>query len=253
MEDVQRASDAQVSRRTVTKAMAWAVPAVAVAATVPLAAASLRKDPGINGWVRNTTESIRGERCMYTLTVTSAPSNPGPTPDGAPFGLYVYDVEDSNVISNAQLTYWVIGNRPASGSGSLTWQTRQGHSNCWSGPTYVGTEVKPDGITYTGYRWTYNCAINPLNRALDSDGVERLYLGNFHVRTQLRGDDCNNVSYWTQRHITIDPDGSGPVPSEVHTFQRRNGTLGPYNGNLRSTQRSAPAPVAPVDTKTADC
>ena len=251
MEDVQRASDAQVSRRTVTKAMAWAVPAVAVAATVPLAAASLRKDPGINGWVRNRVERLG--KCNYSLTVTSDPSNPGRTPDGAPFGLYVYDVEDSNVISSAQLTYWVIGDRPASGRGSLTWEARQGHSDCWSGPTHVGTEVKPDGLTYTGYRWTYTCRIDAGSRILDRDGVERLYLGDFHVRTQLSGANCDNVTYWTQRHITIDPDGSGPVPSEVHTFQRRNGTLGPYNGSLRSTQRSAPETVAPVDAKTADC
>ncbi|UNK70099.1 hypothetical protein [Microbacterium sp. H1-D42] len=42
MNDVERASNQEISRRTVTKAMAWAAPAIAVAATVPLAAASCR-------------------------------------------------------------------------------------------------------------------------------------------------------------------------------------------------------------------
>ena len=49
--DVERAQETGISRRTVAKAVAWSVPAIAVAATVPIAAASLRKDPGINGWV----------------------------------------------------------------------------------------------------------------------------------------------------------------------------------------------------------
>lgn len=242
MKDTEHASKTGVSRRTVTKAMAWAGPAIAVAATVPVAAASLRKDPGINGWVLNSVQPLG--RCQYRLTVTSTPSDPPTTPDGAPFGLYVYDVEDQNVISQAKITYWVIGNRPASGGGALTWETRPGHSPCWSGPVRVGTEVKPDGITYTGYRWTYECAIDPTNRTLGSDGVERLFLGDFHVRTSLTGQDCDNVTYWTQRHITIDPDGTGSLPAQVYTFQRRNGSLGPMAAGARSARSASPRVAA---------
>ncbi|MEJ1089332.1 hypothetical protein WDU99_13505 [Microbacterium sp. Mu-80] len=40
MNDVERASKQGISRRTVAKAMAWSAPAIAVAATVPVAAAS---------------------------------------------------------------------------------------------------------------------------------------------------------------------------------------------------------------------
>ena len=40
MTETKNSESAGVSRRTVTKAMAWAVPAVAVAATVPVASAS---------------------------------------------------------------------------------------------------------------------------------------------------------------------------------------------------------------------
>ncbi len=232
MNDVERASNTHVSRRTVTKAMAWAVPAVAVAATIPLAAASLRKDPGINGWVLNTR---RGSDCTYTLEVDSDPSDAGPTDDGAPFGLYIYDVETPNVITNAALTYWIIGDHPASGGGAVTWTSYGDHSSCWGTPTRIGTETKPDGRVYTGYRWNYTCAINPANRVVGSDGVERLFLGTFHVRaafSQSR-DLCGNVTYWTQRHITIDPDGSGSLPATVHTFQRRNGSLGPMTAAKR--------------------
>lgn len=237
MDDFERASEPQFSRRTVAKAMAWAGPAIAVAATVPLAAASLRKDPGINGWVLNSWRSIG---CDATIRVNSNPSDGGPTGDGAPYGLYVYDVEDSNVISNATLTYWIIGDHTS--SNRVTWSRMSNHSSCWSGPTMVGAEVKPDGFTYTGYRWTYDCAISPSTRVMGRDGVERLFLGHFDQYasfTQPRSL-CGNVSFWTQRHITIDPDGTGSLPATVHTFQRRNGALGPMSSALRAAPRSAP-------------
>lgn len=38
--DVERAQETGISRRTVAKAVAWSVPAIAVAATVAIAAAS---------------------------------------------------------------------------------------------------------------------------------------------------------------------------------------------------------------------
>ena len=60
----------------------------------------------------------------------------------------------------------------------------------------------------------------------DGDGVERLYLGDFNVRARFTQPPnlCGNVTYWTQRFITIDPVGAeGPT---THTFERRNGTLG---------------------------
>jgi hypothetical protein len=47
MADIERPDNSGVSRRTVTKAMAWAVPAVAVAATAPIAAASCIPQFGI--------------------------------------------------------------------------------------------------------------------------------------------------------------------------------------------------------------
>jgi len=49
MSEVEEQSPTGVSRRTVAKAMAWTVPAIAVAATVPLAAASDRTCLPIDG------------------------------------------------------------------------------------------------------------------------------------------------------------------------------------------------------------
>ena len=40
--------------------------------------------------------------------------------------------------------------------------------------------------------------------------------------------------------VTIDPDGTGSLPATVHTFQRRNGALGPMSSALRAAPRSAP-------------
>ena len=216
-----------MNRRTVAKGMAWAAPVVALASAAPPAAASLRKDPGINGWVLNSPTS-QGN-CNYTLEVNSTLSGNGP--DGAPYGLYLYDVQSTAVISNAVLTYWIIGNQTA------TWATNSGHSPCWSSPVRGTPATKADGLVYTPYVFTYSCSIDPAK--VSSDG--RLRLGGFHVTATFKQPDnrCNNVTYWTQRSITVDQDGSGPQVPDVLTFERRNGTLGAYTGSLAPQARSA--------------
>lgn len=226
---VQQPVDARpgVSRRSLAAGAAWAVPAVAMAAAAPAQAASLVKYPGINGWVNNTTRggSVQGTQCDYTLEVDSTPNGTGP--DGAPFGLYVYDVEAANTFSNAKLTYWIIG---AQATGA-TWTTLGGHSACWGTPTKGTASVQPDGLTYTPYTWTYTCPILSSQYVTDPiDNVKRLYLGDFHVIATFTQPTawCSNVTYWTQRFITIDRDGSGPEQPSVKCFERRNGTNGPW-------------------------
>lgn len=224
----QRASQQEqttqgISRRTLAVGAAWTVPAVAAAAAAPVRAVSLLKDPGINGWVLNTPRST-GD-CSWTLEVNSRPSSPPATTDGAPFGLYIYDVEDPNVFSGAKLVYYIIGNQNA------TWTNLTGHSSaCWDYKGRGALVTQPDGLEYRPYTWEYRCPINASDRITDSDGVERLYLEDFRVRASFTqpSSRCSNVTYWTQRFITIDPDGSGPMSPVVHTFQRRNGTLGTY-------------------------
>lgn len=223
----------RISRRSLVHGAAWAVPTAMVAATAPAIAASTRIDPGINGWVQNIPTSYRLFPCYFRLEITSLVSGVT-TPDGAPFGLYLYDTEDVSQAGDATLTYWVLGDHTRSDT-SITWRTLQGHSSRWSGPTTVGTARKPDGKLYTGYRWTYTGAIDLMKKTVGRDGMERVFLGDFHVGTDTfrqSDDTCGVLNYWAERSITLD--------GEVHTFQRRAGTEGAYN---TSTRRLASSPV----------
>ena len=214
------------SRRAVATGLAWSVPAVAMVSAAPSFAASLRKDPGINGWVLNTTTNHGG--CRYDLEVNSAPSNPRPTPDGAPWGLYLYDVSKDASYSNAKLVYWVRGTHTAT-QNPIRWQAAAGHSSLWSGPVLGAPQVKADGFVYTPYTWTYTGTIDPANVA--SDG--RLYFETFHVKavnfSMWENSRCLPLDYWTYREITVDPDGpTGPQQPMTLSFERRNGPSGPY-------------------------
>ncbi|NYF99045.1 hypothetical protein [Janibacter cremeus] len=218
-----------VSRRTVAKGAAWATPVILGGTAAPAYAASVRKDPGINGWVLNSPSG--GWNCRYSLDVDSDPNYSGGTPDGAPFGLYLYDVLPNAVITDARLVYWIIGNQNASVSAG------SGHSTCWNFAGRGPLATKADGLQYRPYTFNYNnnCPIDPGNVATDG----RLYLGNFHVEFSFTqpGNRCDDVTYWAQRSITIDQYGDGNP--EVLTFERRNGTRGPYSGG---NARMAPPP-----------
>ena len=192
----------------------------------PSFAASLRKDPGINGWVLNSTTNHGG--CRYSLEVNSAPSNPGTTPDGAPWGLYLYDVSKDASYSGAKLVYWVRGTHTAT-QNPITWQAATGHSTKWSGPKLGAAQTKADGFKYTPYTWTYTGTINPAD--VKSDG--RLYLETFHVKatnfSMSENGQCLPLDYWTYREIVVDPDGpTGPQQPTTLRFERRNGPSGPY-------------------------
>ncbi|MBW8172258.1 hypothetical protein K0651_04240 [Ornithinimicrobium sp. Arc0846-15] len=223
----------QPTRRTIAHGLAWSVPVVTIAGTAPAIAASTRKDPGINGWVLNTRTSLGS--CQHSLRVNSSPTTTITTPDSAPFGLYVYDVHPENTFSNIRLVYWIIGNQTA------TWAPGTNHSSCWSSPVRGTPTMQPDSLLYTPYTFTYTCPLLASQISPpDSDGVARLKLGRFDTTATFTQPTslCNDVTYWTQRFITIDEDGSGPAAPEVRTFQRRNGTRGTYTaGALRSAAR----------------
>lgn len=228
------------SRRAVATGLAWSVPAVAMVSAAPSFAASLRKDPGINGWVLNTTTNHGG--CRYSLEVNSAPTRGGATPDGAPWGLYLYDVSKDASYSGAKLVYWVRGTHTAT-QNPITWQTATGHSSLWSGPVLGAPQVKADGFVYTPYTWKYTGTIDPANVA--SDG--RLYLETFHVKatnfSMSENGQCLPLDYWTYREIVVDPDGpTGPQQPMTLSFERRNGPSGPYPP--RAQGRSAVTPDA---------
>ncbi|MGW9738984.1 hypothetical protein ACUXPL_002015 [Micrococcus sp. 140720015-1] len=214
------------SRRAVATGLAWSVPAVAMVSAAPSFAASLRKDPGINGWVQARSS---GTWCTSrSIEVTSAPSNPGTTPDGAPFGLYLYDVSKDASYSGAKLVYWVRGTHTAL-QNPITWRTGTQHSAQWSGPVRGAAQTKADGFMYTPYTWTYTGTIDPKN--VKDDG--RLYLENFHVYTnsfsQMEGGRCVPLDYWAYREIVVDPDGpNGPQSPQTLHFERRAGESPAY-------------------------
>ncbi|MFF5021516.1 hypothetical protein [Micrococcus luteus] len=213
------------NRRAVATGLAWSVPAVAMVSAAPSFAVSLRKDPGINGWVLNSPTDLGG--CRYSLEVNSAPSRGGTTPDGAPWGLYLYDVSKDASYSNAKLVYWVRGDHVK--QNRITWQTATGHSSKWSGPVTGAPQTKADGFVYTPYTWTYTGTIDPAN--VKSDG--RLYLETFHVQainfSLSENYRCLPLDFWTYREIVVDPDGpTGPQQPKTLHFERRNGSSGPY-------------------------
>lgn len=227
------------SRRAVATGLAWSVPAVAMVSAAPSFAASLRKDPGLNGWVLNTAR-FHGD-CLRSLEVNSAPSGSAPrTTDGAPYGLYLYDVSKDASYSNAKLVYWVRGDHQT--QNPINWQAAAGHSTKWSGPVLGNRLTKADGYVYTPYTWTYTGTINPAN--VSSDG--RLYLETFHVKaanfSMSENRSCLPLDYWTYREIVVDADGAGPQPSKTLHFERRNGASGPYAP--RAQGRTAVTPDA---------
>ena len=211
-----------LSRRAVTRGALWAAPTLVVTSAAPAMAASLRKDPGINGWVRASWGSELvgwwpNRYRRYTLTVNSTVSGVQ-TPDGAPFGLYLYDTDPADVYTDATFTYWINDTQA-----SIQWTAQSGHSSLWSGPVSGPSETKPDGHSYTPYTWTYNGTIDPSN----PDGNGRVWLGHFNVQAVIRQQNSNSsadLTFWAERSITQVRDG---VENEL-TFQRRAGKRGTY-------------------------
>ena len=223
-----------LDRRTVAAGIAWSVPAVAATAAAPFAAASLVKNPGINGWVQVSAPGSR--TCTREVTVTSRPSNPGRTPDGAPYGLYLYDTDPRGRYDEAKIVYWVRGDHTS--RNPITWRSGSNHSSCWSGPTTGTAQRKSDGAVYTPYTWEYRCEIDPAR--VSGDG--RLYLGDFEVRASINqalgGRSCEPLQFWAYREIRVDADGDGPGASELMHFER-HADLDNSRGS-RSTDGAAP-------------
>lgn len=215
-----------VSRRSALRAAAWTVPAVSIAAAAPAFATSTnpRKDPGINGWVQVSYGTSYG----FNATFDSDPAGNDPaTPDGAPFGLYLYDTISSDLFSAGAITLWFRGKVGSwvEGSGSNT-ANGGGHGNKWSNPVYVGTETKPDGLKYYGYRFDYS---GPYTL---SGGL--VWLQDIELTAKNVASD--DATFWVERRIAIN--------GEVHAFQRRNGERGPLGegfpaGRARMSASSA--------------
>lgn len=172
------------------------------------------------------------------MSVTTIRSNA--TPDGAPWGLYLYDTEDVRTVSAASLTYWILGSHATSGTTAVTWTAGADHSACWGAPRRLAPRTKADGLVYTGYRWTYACAIDPHATRRGEDGVDRAFLGEFVVATdafEQPTGSCGKLNVWTERSITID--------GVVYGFERRAGTDGSCAAPRGRSARGATAPEGP--------
>lgn len=237
--------DPRISRRTLAHGVTWAAPTVITAVAAPAVAASLRKDPGLNGWVSNRYAAGTCGSANTTVEITSIAT--GTTPDGAPFGLYLYDTDNVKSATGATITYWVLGNHGTTDNTAITWSNASGHSSCWNYQGRVGTAVKPDGLTYTGYRWIHTCAIDPKATTTGTDGIKRVFLGNFHVTTnsfrQPTGS-CGKLNVWTERSVILD--------GVTKTFQRRAGTDGAYVKTAARSARSTDSQTesSPEEVKT---
>ncbi len=235
-----QSTDSNLSRRTVVKGAAWAVPAVAAAAAAPIAATTLQLVPGINGWMMNSRQQRSGglgsrRWCGYDASWDSRTVST-PTPDGAPYGLYVYNPNLDDVITGAEMILWI----PDFAS-NITWGTGMGHSStCWGTPTDIGIHTKWDGLKYRGFKWTYNCSLDPNARVLDSDGHYRLYLATFNVSVSYRHSPYGNCSTWryiAQRRVNIN--------GEDKCFERRVSSLsGLINNNCSGGTLYSAAPAA---------
>ena len=222
-----------MTRRTLVRGAAWTAPTVVAAVAAPAMAASLRKDPGLNGWVWSSHSTGSCGSASTRIEVSSART--GKTPDGAPFGLYLYDSDDVEHVTGATITYWVLGSHATTGSTAIRWTSGADHSSCWTPRGRIGTTTKPDGLTYTGYRWTYSCAIDPAVKTVGADGVERIVLNNFHVPTnyfEQPAGSCGKMNFWAERAVVID--------GSLHTFQRRAGSDGAYTSSSSRSRRSLP-------------
>lgn len=209
-----------MTRRTLTRTAAWTVPTIAAMGTAPAFAASLRNDPGINGWV--LAEWDPSDRTP-DVSFDSDPAGQDPaTPDGAPFGLYVRNVNRTpggllaDSITNAAITLWMRGTATVTYPETVSTTLNGGGHGRWNLQPGVLTETKPDGITYRGYRFTYGGALGvPVLVA----GQWQVYLEDFSV--VMRNVQNSNATFWTERDVTVNN-----VPL---TFQRRAGEDGAFN------------------------
>lgn len=210
------------TRRSLVRSAAWSVPVISVAAAAPAFAASLRKDPGINGWVLISTTDR--DQDSYDLRFDS--DEPGTGPDGAPFGLYVYDPNRTgsvinDVYTNASITLWIrtdLDRTPANNG----WN-RAGSGAGWQAPVDAGVQTKPDGLEYRGYRFAYNGSYTLVS------AEERVYLEDFVATSNNIAS--RDATYWIERQITVN--------GTAQTFQRRNGDRGPLGSGFPSSLRRA--------------
>ena len=197
-----------------------------MASAAPAFATSIptRKDPGINGWVQVNY----GTGNRFSATFDSDPAGVDPsTPDGAPFGLYIYDTLPEDLFSAGSITLWFRGAVSSWTYGPRSNATNGGgHGRGWSAPISVGTQRKPDGLDYRGYRFDYT---GPF---VLSGGLN--WLKDFEATANRV--NSSDATFWVERRIAIN--------GQMNTLQRRNGARGSmgegFPAGLQATRRMTP-------------
>lgn len=233
-----------LDRRRTLKGAGWAAGTAVIltSAPVPAFAASLRNDPGINGWVLAQWDPGADRP---DVSFDSDPSGTDPaTPDGAPFGLYVRHVNRTpggllaDSITNAAITLFVRGTATVSYPENPSTTPNGGGHGRWTlvNGANPSTEPLPDGITYRGYRFEYSGSLSlPQPNGLTNPGPGggpsySVFFEDFSVvMNNIRN---GNATFWTRREVTVN--GGDPL-----TFQRRAGESGAFERSVAKAPRTA--------------
>lgn len=141
-----------LSRRTLAKGAAWAVPAVLLAGAAPAYAAS----PVITS-VRQIY-TYRGNPSGCVPMTLSTQQNSSGTGD-ANYFIGWQNTTTSTKLTNISIMFWYA-------EPNITWisGTQAPSPACWTVPTRVSTATIVDaGVTLYGYQSTYTCAVTAVN------------------------------------------------------------------------------------------
>lgn len=139
-----RMAEAGLSRRTLARGVAWAVPAIAVVSAAPAMAVSY--PPSLQGWIYWT------RRCTRRTATLGLDGN-GPSDVVYPssdYGFYVFNTTATTNLTNACVT-WSYS--PAYDN-TLTWTAQSDSGSHWSAPTQISSGPPTFQTCYSG-AWTF--------------------------------------------------------------------------------------------------
>lgn len=203
-----------VSRRAVAKGAAWAVPAIAVAASTPAFAASQLPPVHLDGWMEATRDNVRTGifpsiyRCRHQANACG-------TGSGVRFGMYITQA-DGHTIGQAQITWHF-----AEPMTVKKLSPRGCNTDGWSTPTATTPPQDEQGYyTYTStYTGGYTQCPSPY-------GDELCLVGRpaFEFRTVREDwDGCRTGSYYDYSSITRSVMVDGEWVSFIRTLNHATG------------------------------
>lgn len=202
--DDQRKEAAGLSRRTLVRTAAWAVPAIAVAAPAPAMAASNDVPPnGLDGWVLFSVGSGGGGTSVVDVTGI-----------GSGLGLWVTETTALQTISQISVVFLI--NRAG-----LTWSAASGNAGTWSAPAADGSEsINPGSGVQTFHRYRMNYVGPPSLPFLASNGQTNINNA-LHFVTPDNVPNNTTIYIYARRYVTItQPSNVTPGTPTLVWFQR---------------------------------